>query len=93
MDLNWSTESQFALCLGLSQFAKSHFRYNSSYVIQLLLIIWPAWNILIILEKGDGKLIEVEKHIHSTGEIREERNISFYAVILWASNFNKTDAL
>lgn len=35
----------------------------------------------------------MEKHIPSTGEIREEKNITFCAVILWASNFNKTDAL
>lgn len=93
MKLNGSIESQSALCLGLNQFVKSHFRYKSSYAILLSLIICWAWNILVILQEGDWKLIEVEKRIPYAGEIREERNISFCAAILWASNFNKTYVL
>lgn len=40
--MNRSIESQSVLCLELNHFVKSHFRYNSSYIIQLSLIIWPA---------------------------------------------------
>lgn len=93
MILNRHIESQTALHLGLNQFVKSHFRYKSPYASQLSLIIWPAWNILIVLQKGDWKLIEVEKDIPFTGEIKKKGNNKFCDVILWASNFNKTDGL
>lgn len=45
------------------------------------------------MQKGDWKLIEVEKDISFTGEIKKKGNIRFCDVILWASNFNKTDGL